>query len=312
MWHIVDGEVALTIAGEEQVLGAGCVAVVPPRDAALGAAARRLPGHHRRLPAATEPAGSRVGPSSQDPSGADAPDGGGSSRPSAVPLAVGLPALEWVGALACMRRTPGTSFDLYTAPSGGWPRVYMGRYCNAYVLGRHRIYTEHQRRHGPVCGQNGVVGSWRPFRTVPRLARPCRTIRPQGRGHRRGHGGQTVRRAPPGLLVVRLRPGDRGGNGRGGGAAGGGRCGGGGGLPTLASPSVTGGYDAPGLGPDPGSGGPLSLRRPGPGRLLPRGRRRLQVPALRALPRSRGSRGTSPPPTRRSWPASASTSCGWA
>ncbi len=29
VWHIVDGEVALTIAGEEQVLGAGCVAVVP-------------------------------------------------------------------------------------------------------------------------------------------------------------------------------------------------------------------------------------------------------------------------------------------
>ena len=30
VWHIVDGEVALTIDGEEQVLGAGCIAVVPP------------------------------------------------------------------------------------------------------------------------------------------------------------------------------------------------------------------------------------------------------------------------------------------
>ena len=30
VWHIVAGEVALTIDGEEQVLGAGCVAVVPP------------------------------------------------------------------------------------------------------------------------------------------------------------------------------------------------------------------------------------------------------------------------------------------
>ena len=30
MWHIVDGEVALTIDGEEQVLGTGCIAVVPP------------------------------------------------------------------------------------------------------------------------------------------------------------------------------------------------------------------------------------------------------------------------------------------
>jgi len=30
VWHIVDGEVALTIAGEEQVLGAGCIAVIPP------------------------------------------------------------------------------------------------------------------------------------------------------------------------------------------------------------------------------------------------------------------------------------------
>ena len=33
VWHIVDGEVALTIGGEEQVLGAGCVAVVPPDTA---------------------------------------------------------------------------------------------------------------------------------------------------------------------------------------------------------------------------------------------------------------------------------------
>ena len=31
VWHIVEGEVALSIAGEEQVLSAGCVAVVPPR-----------------------------------------------------------------------------------------------------------------------------------------------------------------------------------------------------------------------------------------------------------------------------------------
>ena len=30
VWHIVAGEVALTIAGEERVLGAGCVAIVPP------------------------------------------------------------------------------------------------------------------------------------------------------------------------------------------------------------------------------------------------------------------------------------------
>jgi mannose-6-phosphate isomerase-like protein (cupin superfamily) len=30
VWHIVEGEVALSIGGEEQVLGAGCVAVVPP------------------------------------------------------------------------------------------------------------------------------------------------------------------------------------------------------------------------------------------------------------------------------------------
>jgi len=30
VWHIVAGEVALTVAGEEQVLGAGCVAVIPP------------------------------------------------------------------------------------------------------------------------------------------------------------------------------------------------------------------------------------------------------------------------------------------
>ena len=30
VWHIVEGEVALSIAGEEQVLDAGCVAVVPP------------------------------------------------------------------------------------------------------------------------------------------------------------------------------------------------------------------------------------------------------------------------------------------
>jgi mannose-6-phosphate isomerase-like protein (cupin superfamily) len=31
VWHVVDGEVALTVAGEEAVLSAGCVAVVPPR-----------------------------------------------------------------------------------------------------------------------------------------------------------------------------------------------------------------------------------------------------------------------------------------
>jgi mannose-6-phosphate isomerase-like protein (cupin superfamily) len=30
VWHVVGGEIALTIAGEEQVLTAGCVAVVPP------------------------------------------------------------------------------------------------------------------------------------------------------------------------------------------------------------------------------------------------------------------------------------------
>ena len=30
VWHVVEGEIALTIAGEEQVLTAGCVAVVPP------------------------------------------------------------------------------------------------------------------------------------------------------------------------------------------------------------------------------------------------------------------------------------------
>jgi mannose-6-phosphate isomerase-like protein (cupin superfamily) len=30
VWHIVEGEVALSIAGEERVLTAGCVAVVPP------------------------------------------------------------------------------------------------------------------------------------------------------------------------------------------------------------------------------------------------------------------------------------------
>jgi mannose-6-phosphate isomerase-like protein (cupin superfamily) len=30
VWHIVDGEVAHCIAGEEQVLSVGCVAVVPP------------------------------------------------------------------------------------------------------------------------------------------------------------------------------------------------------------------------------------------------------------------------------------------
>ncbi|HEX3333321.1 MAG TPA: cupin domain-containing protein [Acidimicrobiales bacterium] len=30
VWHIVDGEVALTIDGEEAVLGSGCIAVVPP------------------------------------------------------------------------------------------------------------------------------------------------------------------------------------------------------------------------------------------------------------------------------------------
>jgi mannose-6-phosphate isomerase-like protein (cupin superfamily) len=30
VWHIVDGQVALTIAGEERVLTAGCIAVVPP------------------------------------------------------------------------------------------------------------------------------------------------------------------------------------------------------------------------------------------------------------------------------------------
>ncbi len=30
VWHIIEGEVALSIAGEEQALDAGCVAVVPP------------------------------------------------------------------------------------------------------------------------------------------------------------------------------------------------------------------------------------------------------------------------------------------
>jgi mannose-6-phosphate isomerase-like protein (cupin superfamily) len=30
--HIVEGQVALTIAGEEQVLDAGCIAVVPPHS----------------------------------------------------------------------------------------------------------------------------------------------------------------------------------------------------------------------------------------------------------------------------------------
>jgi mannose-6-phosphate isomerase-like protein (cupin superfamily) len=30
VWHVVDGEIALTIDGEEQVLTTGCVAVVPP------------------------------------------------------------------------------------------------------------------------------------------------------------------------------------------------------------------------------------------------------------------------------------------
>jgi mannose-6-phosphate isomerase-like protein (cupin superfamily) len=33
VWHVVEGEVALTVAGEEQVLSAGCVAVVPPHTA---------------------------------------------------------------------------------------------------------------------------------------------------------------------------------------------------------------------------------------------------------------------------------------
>ena len=41
----------------------------------------------------------------------------------------------------------------------------------------------------------------------------------------------------------------------------------------------------PGLGPDQRPGRALPLRPPGPGRLLPRRRRRLQVRALRALPR---------------------------
>jgi mannose-6-phosphate isomerase-like protein (cupin superfamily) len=31
VWHVVDGEIALTIDGEEQVMTAGCVAVVPPQ-----------------------------------------------------------------------------------------------------------------------------------------------------------------------------------------------------------------------------------------------------------------------------------------
>ena len=30
VWHIVDGEVALSIGGQEEVLTTGCVAVVPP------------------------------------------------------------------------------------------------------------------------------------------------------------------------------------------------------------------------------------------------------------------------------------------
>lgn len=30
VWHVVEGDVALSIGGEEQVLVAGCVAVVPP------------------------------------------------------------------------------------------------------------------------------------------------------------------------------------------------------------------------------------------------------------------------------------------
>ncbi len=30
VWHVVEGAIALTIDGEEQVLTAGCVAVVPP------------------------------------------------------------------------------------------------------------------------------------------------------------------------------------------------------------------------------------------------------------------------------------------
>ena len=33
VWYVAAGEVALTIAGEEQVLGRGCVAVVPPDTA---------------------------------------------------------------------------------------------------------------------------------------------------------------------------------------------------------------------------------------------------------------------------------------
>ncbi len=56
VWHVVDGEIALTIEGEEQVLTAGCVAVVPPENAAFGPALGRGPGHHRRLPVASQPA----------------------------------------------------------------------------------------------------------------------------------------------------------------------------------------------------------------------------------------------------------------
>ena len=52
VWAIVEGRVAITIDGEETELGAGDVAIVPSRHAALGARPHRLPGDHHRLPAA--------------------------------------------------------------------------------------------------------------------------------------------------------------------------------------------------------------------------------------------------------------------
>ena len=52
VWAIVEGRLAITIDGEETELGAGDVAIVPSRHAALGARPHGLPGDHHRLPAA--------------------------------------------------------------------------------------------------------------------------------------------------------------------------------------------------------------------------------------------------------------------
>jgi mannose-6-phosphate isomerase-like protein (cupin superfamily) len=57
VWHIVDGQVALSIGGHESIVSAGSVAIVPPNTPHSVRASRSLSSDHRRLPAPAQSSG---------------------------------------------------------------------------------------------------------------------------------------------------------------------------------------------------------------------------------------------------------------